>query len=174
MHNMAPKLPQYFYLLMEKPIGCSFHVQSPYHQATQCSQKTYTCILIETRLTPMDTSPAFQCHGDISQFQPSKFTSAVGNCRGFCRSEQCFYSNHLGKNIAVQFLILISWHNYRLQTRDITCTCYRSVWPIIYFWRFIHPLSLRSCGNGTSFPFGTTFILFHSFTICSSAGAKEK
>ena len=80
VHNMAPKLPQYFYLLMEKPIGCSFHVHSPYYQATQCSQKTYTCILNETRLT---TSQGFQCHGDISQFQPSKFTSAVGSCRGF-------------------------------------------------------------------------------------------
>ena len=119
MHNMAPKLPQYFYLLMEKPIGCSFHVQSPYHQATQCSQKTYTCILIETRLTPMDTSPAFQCHGDISQFQPSKFTSAVGNCRGFCRGDY-FLANYI---FSLQFLILISRQNYCLQTRDITCTC---------------------------------------------------
>ena len=32
--------------------------------------------------------------------QPSTFISAVGNCRGFCRGKQCFYSNHLGKNIA--------------------------------------------------------------------------
>ena len=32
--------------------------------------------------------------------QPSKLTSAVGNCRGFCEGKQCFYSNHLGKNIA--------------------------------------------------------------------------
>ena len=32
--------------------------------------------------------------------QHTKFTSAVGNCRRFCRGKQCFYSNHLGKNIA--------------------------------------------------------------------------
>ena len=32
--------------------------------------------------------------------QLSKFTSAVGNCRGFCRGKQSFYSNHLGKNTA--------------------------------------------------------------------------
>ena len=59
----------------------------------------------------------------------------------------------------------------------------------IYFRQFIHTLSLRSYGNGTSFPFMlyiiilakfcdvtflTTFILFHSFTICLSAGTKEK
>ena len=35
-----------------------------------------------------------------SVLQPSKFTSAVGNCRGFYRGKQCFYSNHLGRNIA--------------------------------------------------------------------------
>ena len=34
-----------------------------------------------------------------SRNQPSKFTSAVGNCQGFCRGKQCLHSNHLGKNI---------------------------------------------------------------------------
>ena len=34
-----------------------------------------------------------------SRNQPSKFTSAVGNCQGFCRGKQCLNSNHLGKNI---------------------------------------------------------------------------
>ena len=38
--NMALKLPRYFNLLMEKPLGCYFQVQSPYYQATQCNQKT--------------------------------------------------------------------------------------------------------------------------------------
>ena len=38
--NMALKLPQYFYLLMEKPLGCYFHVWSPYYQAAQVNQKT--------------------------------------------------------------------------------------------------------------------------------------
>ena len=36
--NMALKLPQYFYLLMEKPLGRYFQVQSPYirwHSATR-------------------------------------------------------------------------------------------------------------------------------------------
>ena len=37
--NMALKLPQYFYLLMEKPVGCSFQVRSTYYQVTQCNQK---------------------------------------------------------------------------------------------------------------------------------------
>ena len=38
--NMALKLPQYFYLLMEKPLGRYFQVRSPCYQAAQCNQKT--------------------------------------------------------------------------------------------------------------------------------------
>ena len=41
--NMALKLPLYFYLLMEKPLGHYFQIQSPYYQAAQCN--TYSCIL---------------------------------------------------------------------------------------------------------------------------------
>ena len=33
--NVALKLPQHFYLLMEKPLGCYFQVWSPYYQAAQ-------------------------------------------------------------------------------------------------------------------------------------------
>ena len=62
----------------------------------------------------------------------------------------------------------------------------QEVRSIIYFRQFIHPLSLRSRGNGTSFVFTSyilksakfcnvsflnNFILFHSFNICSSACA---
>ena len=36
----ALKLPRYFYLLMEKPLGCNFQVWSLYYQAAQCYQKT--------------------------------------------------------------------------------------------------------------------------------------
>ena len=38
--NMTLKLPQYFYLLMEKIPGCFFQVRSPYDQVAQCNQKT--------------------------------------------------------------------------------------------------------------------------------------
>ena len=38
--NMALKLPWYFYLLMERPLGRYFQVRSPYYQAAQCNQKT--------------------------------------------------------------------------------------------------------------------------------------
>ena len=38
--NMALKLPQYFTLLMEKPVDCYFQVQSPYYQGTEWNQKT--------------------------------------------------------------------------------------------------------------------------------------
>ena len=45
--NMALKLPRYFYLLMEKPLGSSdFQVQSPYSQVAQKPpENTYSCIL---------------------------------------------------------------------------------------------------------------------------------
>ena len=38
--NMALKLPRYFYLLMEKPLGRYFQVRSPYYQMAKCNQKT--------------------------------------------------------------------------------------------------------------------------------------
>ena len=38
--NVALKLPHYFYLLMEKPLGCYFQVWSPYYQVAQSNQKT--------------------------------------------------------------------------------------------------------------------------------------
>ena len=37
--NMALKLPRYFYLLMEKPLGRYFQVRSPYYQAAQWNHK---------------------------------------------------------------------------------------------------------------------------------------
>ena len=40
LSNMALKLLQYFYLLMQKPIGCYFKVQSSYFHMAQYNQKT--------------------------------------------------------------------------------------------------------------------------------------
>ena len=37
--NMALKLPQYFYLLMEQTLGRYFQVRSPCYQVAQCNQK---------------------------------------------------------------------------------------------------------------------------------------
>ena len=39
MHDMTLKLPRYFYLLMEKPLGRYFEVWSPYYQVAQRNQK---------------------------------------------------------------------------------------------------------------------------------------
>ena len=38
MFGMALKLPRYFYLLMEKPLGCYF-LWTPYYKAALCNQK---------------------------------------------------------------------------------------------------------------------------------------
>ena len=40
LKEVKNKLPQYFYLLMEKPIACYFQVHSPDYQVAQCNQKT--------------------------------------------------------------------------------------------------------------------------------------
>ena len=139
-------------------------------------------------------------------FQPSKFTSAVGNWRGFFRAKQCFNSNPLSKNIAeviipskiyIQFTtfntyfstkFLFTDKRYHLHVLEKCLYVLQKVRSITYFRQFIHPLSLRSRGNGTSSAFTSyiivstklydvTFLknfLFHSFTIFSSAGVKEK
>ena len=112
---------------------------------------------------------------------PSKFTSAVANCRGFCRGKQCFNSNHLSKNIAeviipskiyIQFTIfntyfptklLFTDKRYHLHVLEKCLYVLQKVRSIIYFWQFIHPLSLRSSGNGTSFAFMLYIILLAKF-----------
>ena len=38
--NMTPKPLQYFYFLIEKPLGRFFQVWSPYYLVAQCNQKT--------------------------------------------------------------------------------------------------------------------------------------
>ena len=40
MRDMVIKLSQYFYMLMEKPPGCYFQVQSPYYQAAVQPENT--------------------------------------------------------------------------------------------------------------------------------------
>ena len=101
--------------------------------------------------------------------QPSKFTSAVSNCQGFCQGKQGFYSNHLlpprwlfPSKIYIQFTIFniyflakLSFTNkrYHLHVLEKHLYVLREVRSIIYFWQFIHPLSLHSHGNGTSFAF---------------------
>ena len=98
--------------------------------------------------------------------QPSKLTSALSNCWGFCRGKQCFCNNHLGKNIAsgiipskiyIQFTIfntyfstLLSFTNkrYNLHVLEKSLCLLPEVRFITHFSQFIHRLSLRSRGNG--------------------------
>ena len=76
--------------------------------------------------------------------------------------------------------LLCTNKKYHLQVLEKYLYVLQEVRYIIHFRQFIHPLSLHSHGNGTSsakfcgITFLNNFILFHSFTICSSAGAKEK
>ena len=66
--------------------------------------------------------------------QSQKFTSAGGNCRGFCRGKRCFYSYHLGKNITEviilqQIYIQFTIFNIYFSTK-LSCTNkrYNAVW----------------------------------------------
>ena len=89
----------------------------------------------------------------------------------------------------IYFSTKLSFANKRCHFHVLEKRLYvlQEVRSIIYFRQFIHLLSLRSRGNGTSFVF-TSYILksakfcnvsflnnfyFHSFTICSSAGATD-
>ena len=112
--------------------------------------------------------------------QPSKFTSTVGNSRGFFRGKQCFNSNHLVKKIAeviipskicVQFTIFSTYFStkflfrtrYYLHVLEKCLYVLQKVRSITYFRQFIHPLSLRLRGSGTSFAFTSYIILSAKF-----------
>ena len=110
--------------------------------------------------------------------QPLKFTLAVSNCQGFCWRKQCFYGNDyyyrsdyflVKYTFSLQFVILISRQNYCLNKRyhlhvlEEPRYVLQEVRSIIYFWQFIHPLSLYSCGNGTSFAFTSYIIVSAKF-----------
>ena len=98
--------------------------------------------------------------------------------RGFCRGKQCFYSNHLSKNIAeviisyIQFTIfnvyfltklLLTNKKYHLHVLKKCLYVLQEVRSIIYFRQFIHPLSLCSRGNRTSFAFKLYIIVLVEF-----------
>ena len=113
--------------------------------------------------------------------QPSKFTSTVGNSRGFFRGKRCFNSNHLVKKIAeviipskiyVQFTIFSTYFStkflftdkrYHLHVLQRCLYVLQKVRSITYFRQFIHPLSLRLRGSGTSFAFTSYIILSAKF-----------
>ena len=54
--------------------------------------------------------------------------------------------------------LLFTNKRYHLHVLEKCLYVLQEVRSIIYFWQFIHPLSLCSCGNGTSFAF-TSYIL---------------
>ena len=113
--------------------------------------------------------------------QPSKFTSTVGNSRGFLRGKRCFNSNHLVKKIAeviipskiyVQFTIFSTYFStkflftdkrYYLHVLEKCLYVLQKVRSITYFRQFIHPLSLRLRGSGRSFAFTSYIILSAKF-----------
>ena len=97
--------------------------------------------------------------------QPSKFTSAVCNCRGFCRritSAKILPRWLFPSKIYIQFTIFntyfstkLSFTNkkYHLHMLEMCLYVLQEVRSIIYVRQFNHPLSFSSCDNGTSSAF---------------------
>ena len=54
--------------------------------------------------------------------------------------------------------LLFTNKRYHLHVLEKCLYVLQEVRSIIYFWQFIHPLSLRSCGNGTIFAFRSYII----------------
>ena len=86
------------------------------------------------------------------------------------RQKYCQGAYFLAKYLfSLQLLILTSPQNYYLQTRNITCMCQRSACTyykksdLLYFGQFIHPFSLHSHDNGTSFAFMLCIIILAKF-----------
>ena len=100
------------------------------------------------------------------------------NCQGFCWCKLCFYSNHLGSiynpsKIYIQFTIFNIYFSTKLlfTKQEISLACARKVSvratrsQIYYiFLQFIHPLSLHSRGNATSFAFMLYIIVWVKFS----------
>ena len=139
---------------------CVLHFDFPYAKCC-CG---YTIILIYT----------------LSFCQPSKFTSAVCSCQGFCRGS-VFIVITLVKilpvwlfcsKIHIQFTIfntyfltklLFTNKRYHLHVLEKCLYELQEVRSMIYFRQFIHPLSLHWHGNGTSFASRSYIIISTKF-----------
>ena len=73
MRDMALKLPQYFYLLMGKPLDHYLQVRLPYYQSTQCSQTT-----------PIPVSSRWQVRSEKAK----KEYASIYHCYHLCSSSQ--------------------------------------------------------------------------------------
>ena len=99
----------------------------------------------------------------------------LGNCWKCCWGKQCFYINHLSKNIAEVIILLqniysvynfynyfstkVAFTNKRYHLHMLEKYLYvlQEVRYIMYFGQFIPSLSLCSRGNGTSFAFNVLY-----------------
>ena len=138
--NMA-LLPQYFYLLLEKPVGRHFQVWSPYYQAAQCYQKT-----------PISVSSRWQVRYEKAR-KASKLMTATT-------------SVHLPKQVSTYLTIKHSWQGgcgppfLRHPPFDPTCLYLCVPFPLFcstFFQGILdsspHPYPNPSCTNPTNQPF---------------------
>ena len=73
--SMALKLPQYFYLLMEKPLSRYFQVWSPYYQAAQSNQKAP--ILVSSRWQAWEYQKRISINTNHSYHQHSSLQASL-------------------------------------------------------------------------------------------------
>ena len=111
-----------------------------------------------------------------SPFQPSKFNSAVSNYKNsvfiVITAAKILPRWLFCSKIYIQFKIFCTYFStkllftnsrYHLHVLEKRLYVLQEVRSIIYFQHFIHPLSLRSRGNGTSFAFTSYIIVSAKF-----------
>ena len=142
------------------------------------------------------------CEGWLASYRSRNSPRQLKIAEGFAEANSVFIVITSAKilprwlfpcKIYIQFTIFntyfsakLSFTNkrYHLQVLEKCLHILQEVRSIIYFRQFIHPLSLRSRGNGTSFAFTPYIIVSAKFcdvtflnnfyTICSTVASKEK
>ena len=113
-----------------------------------------------------------------SPFQPSKFNSAVSNYKNsvfiVITAAKILPRWLFCSKIYIQFKIFYTYFStkllftntrYHLHVLGKCLYVLQEVRSIIYFRHFIHPLSLHSHGNGTSFAFMSYIIISAKFYV---------
>ena len=99
----------------------------------------------------------------LHRYPPLKFTSTVSNCWGLLLFSSKIYIQFTIFNTYFSTKLLFTIERYHLHVLEKYLYVLQEVRSIIYVWQFIHPLSLCSCGNGTSFAFMSYIILSTKF-----------
>ena len=115
------------------------------------------------------------------EHSPQNLPRQLAIAKGFAKANSVFIVITSAKilqrwlfssKIYIQFIIFNTYFSTQLSFTNKRCHLHllekflymlQEIRSIIYFWQFIHPFSLRSCGNGTSFAFTLYIIVLAKF-----------